>query len=82
MIIPKRWQDVEPGTRVKDPAGQIFHVLSRFGPLVRVRDLKGEDHVITIDPGAHVPTVLDPEDLAVACLRKHFPTIEFLKEGR
>lgn len=82
MIIAKRWEEVEAGTRVKDPAGQIFHVIARYGAFVSVRALDGTTHTLVIRTQDYIPTVLEPEDFAVACLRKHFPTLEFLKEER
>lgn len=80
MIIPRRWRDVQAGTRVKDPAGQIFHVLSRFGPMVILAATpSGQRVTITIDPDAFVPTLFEPQDIVLTNLRTAFPDIEYLK---
>ena len=89
MIIPTRWKDVGTGSRVIDPAGQVFHVLPRVvGFMVQLRSRRrhgmrlAPDMVATLapDPEAYVPRLLEPSDIAVAQLAVAFPTLEFLWE--
>lgn len=83
MIIPKRWNDVQAGERVIDPAGQTFHVISRFGAFVCLAQTpSGKRFSMAVRTDDYIPTVFDVETIAIANLRKHFPSIEYLGERK
>jgi hypothetical protein len=82
MIIPTRWRDVTAGSRVIDPAGQVFYVLPRVVPfLVQLRAVRG-DLTVTLpipNPDTYVPRLLEPIDIAISNLSQAF-TLEFIQE--
>lgn len=83
MIIPKRWNDVQAGERVIDPAGQTFHVISRFGTFVCLAQVpSGKRFSMAIRTDDFIPTIFDVETIAIANLRKAFGQVEFLKEDK
>lgn len=75
-----RWKNVKTAARVVDPAGQVFHVLPRVLPtMVQLRNNQHRCITLAIDPEAYVPTLFDPEAVAIDNLSTCF-TLEFLGE--